>query len=64
MIENMEENSYFKAVVRDAIEDLQKTKSVYVFYQEQVDAVKEKIKDKIDVSFDGTFYKLKIKEKK
>ena len=49
MIENMEENSYFKAVVRDAIEDLQKTKSAYVFYQEQVDAVKEKIKDKIDV---------------
>ena len=64
MIENMEENSYFKAVVRDAIEELQKTKSAYVFYQEQVDAVKEKIKDKIDVSFDGTFYKLKIKEKK
>ena len=38
--------------------------NAYVFFQEQVDAVKQIINKEVEVSFDGTFYKIAlIKEK-
>ena len=64
MIENVEENTYFKNVINDAIEELKDKGSAYVFFQEQVDAVKQIINKEVEVSFDGTFYKIVlIKEK-
>ena len=64
MIENAEENTYFKNVINDAIEELKDKGSAYVFFQEQVDAVKQIINKEVKVSFDGTFYKIAlIKEK-
>ena len=64
MIENVEENTYFKNVVKDAVEDLKYKGTTYVFFQEQVDAVKQIINKEVEVSFDGTFYKIAlIKEK-
>ena len=56
MMENVEENTYFKNVVKDAVEDLKYKGTTYVFFQEQVDAVKQIINKKVKVSFDGTFY--------
>ena len=65
MIENVEENTYFKNVVKDAVEELKDKGATYVFFQEQVDAVKQIINKEVKVSFDGTFYKiLLIKEEK
>ena len=65
MIENIEENAYFKNVVKDAVKDLKSNKVAYVFFQEQVDAVKQIINKEVEVSFDGTFYKIVlIKEEK
>lgn len=65
MIETIEENTYFKNVVKDAVEELKDKGSTYVFFQEQVDAVKQIINKEIKVSFDGTFYKIVlIKEEK
>ena len=65
MIENIEENAYFKNVVKDAVKDLKSNKVAYVFFQEQVDAVKQIINKEVKVSFDGTFYKIVlIKEEK
>ena len=58
MMENVEENTYFKNVVKDAVRDLKSNKVTYVFFQEQVDAVKEIINKEVKVSFDGTFYKI------
>ena len=58
MIENIEENAYFKNVVKDAVKDLKSNKVAYVFFQEQVDAVKQIINKEVKVSFDGTFYKI------
>lgn len=64
MIENIEENTYFKNVIKDAVRDLKSNKVTYVFFQEQVDAVKQIINKEVEVSFDGTFYKIAlIKEK-
>ena len=64
MIENVEENTYFKNVIKDAVRDLKNNKVTYVFFQEQVDAVKQIINKEVEVSFDGTFYKIAlIKEK-
>lgn len=64
MIENVEENTYFKNVIKDAIEELKDKGNTYVFFQEQVDAVKQIINKEVEVSFDGTFYKIVlIKEK-
>lgn len=64
MIENIEENTYFKNVIKDAVRDLKSSKVTYVFFQEQVDAVKQIINKEVEVSFDGTFYKIAlIKEK-
>lgn len=58
MIENVEENTYFKNVVKDAVEELEDKGDAYVFFQEQVDAVKQIINKEVEVSFDGTFYKI------
>lgn len=58
MIENVEENTYFKNVVKDAVEELKDKVNTYVFFQEQVDAVKQIINKEVKVSFDGTFYKI------
>ena len=64
MVETIGENTYFKNVVKDAIKDLKDNKATYVFFQEQVDAVKQIINKEVEVSFDGTFYKIAlIKEK-
>ena len=64
MIENVGENTYFKNVINDAIEELKDKGNTYVFFQEQVDAVKQIINKEVEVSFDGTFYKIAlIKEK-
>ena len=61
MIDTLEENSYFKIVVKDAISDLKHNGSAFVFFQEQVDAVKSIMKDKnIQVHYDGTFFKLTL----
>lgn len=61
MVDTLEENSYFKIVVKDAISDLKHNGSAFVFFQEQVDAVKSIMKDiNIQVHYDGTFFKLTL----
>ena len=61
MIDTLEEDSYFKIVVKDAISDLKHNGSAFVFFQEQVDAVKSIMKDiNIQVHYDGTFFKLTL----
>lgn len=65
MIENVDGDTYFKNVVKDAVEELKDKGATYVFFQEQVDAVKQIINKEVKVSFDGTFYKIVlIKEEK
>lgn len=65
MVETIEENTYFKNVVKDAVEELKYKGITYVFFQEQVDAVKQIINKEVKVNFDGTFYKIVlIKEEK
>ena len=64
MIETIEGDTYFKNVVKDAIRDLKSNKATYVFFQEQVDAIKEIMKCDLDISYDGTFYKVSIKRGK
>ena len=57
-----EENSYFKNVVRNALDDLKHNRQAYVFYIEQVDAVKKAFKGKIKVVEDeGVYYLTKVK---
>lgn len=57
-----EENSYFKNVVRDALDDLKHNRQAYVFYIEQVDAVKKAFKGKIKVKEEeGVYYLTKVK---
>ena len=58
MIENVDGDTYFKNVVKDAVEELKDKGATYVFFQEQVDAVKQIINKEVKVSFDGTFYKI------
>ena len=58
MIENVDGDTYFKNVVKDAVEDLKYKGTTYVFFQEQVDAVKQIINKEVKVNFDGTFYKI------
>ena len=61
MIDTLEENSYFKIVVKDAISDLKYKGSAFVFFQEQVDAVKNIMKDiNVQVHYDGTFFRLTL----
>ena len=64
MVETIGENTYFKNVVKDAIKDLKSNKATYVFFQEQVDAIKEIMKCDLDISYDGTLYKVSIKRGK
>ena len=65
MIENVDGDTYFKNVVKDAVEELKDKGATYVFFQEQVDAVKQIINKEVKISFDGTFYKIVlIKEEK
>lgn len=56
MNSDMEENTYFKNIVMDAVDELKKHGKAYVFYQEQVNAIKEIIKKNINVEYDGDFY--------
>lgn len=49
-----EENSYFRNVVRDALDDLKHNRQAYVFYIEQVEEVKKQFKGK---------EKIKVEEK-
>lgn len=57
-----EENSYFKNVVRDALDDLRHNRQAYVFYMEQLDAVREKYKGKLKIKErDGIYYLTKVK---
>lgn len=62
MKEIFEENTYFKNVVKDAISELKNRGSTVVFFQEQVDAIENLFDKELSVEFDGTFYKLSIKE--
>lgn len=56
-----EENSYFRNVVRDALDDLKHNRQAYVFYQEQVDAVIQAFKGEIKVKEEeGVFYLTKV----
>ena len=64
MVETIGENTYFKNVVKDAIKDLKDNKATYVFFQEQVDAIKEIMKCDLDINYDGTLYKVSIKRGK
>ena len=64
MVETIGENTYFKNVVKDAIKDLKDNKATYVFFQEQVDAIKEIMKCDLDISYDDTLYKVSIKRGK
>lgn len=58
-----EENGYFKSIVKDAIDDLKHNKKAYVFYEEQVKAVKELFDKEIEVEEkEGVFY-LTLKRK-
>lgn len=57
-----EENAYFKNVVKDAISELKSRGNTVVFFQEQVDAIEQIFDIELNVEFDGTFYKLSIKE--
>ena len=57
----LEESSYFKMIVKDAISDLKHKGNTFVFFQEQVDAIKNIMKDtNIKVYYDGTFFKLTL----
>lgn len=56
-----EENAYFKAVVKDALDDLKKNDSAFVFYEEQAQEVINTMKKRgqeVECEFDGTFYRL------
>lgn len=61
-METFEENTYFKNVVKDAISELKNRGNTVVFFQEQVDAIENLFDKELSVEFDGTFYKLSIKE--
>lgn len=60
-----EENSYFRNVVRDALDDLKHNKQAYVFYIEQVEEVKKQFKEKEEIKVEekeGIYY-LTLEEK-
>lgn len=60
-----EENSYFRNVVRDALDDLKHNKQAYVFYIEQVEEVKKQFKGKEEIKVEekeGIYY-LTLEEK-
>lgn len=53
-----EENSYFKNVVRDALDDLKRKGSATAFYKEQVDAIIKEYNGELKVKEDDGFYKI------
>ena len=60
-----EENSYFRNVVRDALDDLKHNRQAYVFYIEQVEEVKKQFKGKEEIKEkkkEGIYY-LTLEEK-
>ena len=61
-----EENSYFRNVVRDALDDLKHNKQAYVFYIEQVEEIKKQFKGKEEIikveEKEGIYY-LTLEEK-
>lgn len=57
-----EENSYFRNVVRDAIDDLKHNKQAYVFYIEQVEEVKKQFKKNLKVEEKEGIYYLTIEK--
>lgn len=57
-----EENNYFKHVVKDAVNDLKKHKQAYVFFEEQVQAVKSILQKEILVEEEDGFYYLTLCE--
>lgn len=60
-----EENSYFRNVVRDALDDLKHNRQAYVFYIEQVEEVKKQFKGKEEIKVEekeGIYY-LTLEEK-
>lgn len=63
-----DENSYFKGIIKDALDDLKNKGSALVFYEEQVQAIKEVYEGNIIVKEDNGFYRLSgvkvIKEEK
>lgn len=61
MMSELEENSYFKSVVKDALNDLKDNGNAFVFFQEQVDAIRSLIKEEIEVKNDGTFFIITLK---
>lgn len=58
-----EENSYFRNVVRDALDDLKHNRQAYVFYIEQVEEVKKQFKEKIKVKEEEGIYYLTLEKK-
>jgi hypothetical protein len=58
-----EENSYFRNVVRDALDDLKHNRQAYVFYIEQVEEVKKQFKGKIKVKEEEGIYYLTLEKK-
>ena len=60
-----EENSYFRNVVRDALDDLKHNRQAYVFYIEQVEEVKKQFKgkEKIKVEEKEGIYYLTLEKK-
>lgn len=59
------ENSYFRNVVRDALDDLKHNRQAYVFYIEQVEEVKKQFKgkEKIKIEEKEGIYYLTLEEK-
>ena len=57
-IEMEEDNGYFQNVVKEALNDLKHNSQAYVFFIEQVKAVKEELKVE---EKEGVYYLTKIK---
>lgn len=58
-----EENSYFRNVVRDALDDLKNNRQAYAFYQEQVDEIVKAYQNELKTEEkDGIFYLTDIKQ--
>lgn len=61
MIGIEEENGYFKNIVKEALSDLKHNNQAFVFFIEQVEAVKEAYKGKLKVEEkEGIYYLTKI----
>lgn len=57
-----EENNYFKTIVKDALSDLKYKKNACVFYEEQVEAVRNQFKGEIKVIEKDDFFYLTVIE--